>query len=122
MFYIIFGIIALVLSVIAITLLSKSKPVEEAPKEIDPECCGAHEICDLDLKKLNQEFVYFDDEELDAYKLREENNYKEKEIDEFRDILYTLKPQEIREWISSLEIRRICLPEPLKQELLSLLA
>jgi hypothetical protein len=122
MLYIFLGIIALVLAVIIITIFSKPKEQEEETKIIDAECCGAHEICDLDLRKLREEIVYFDDEELDAYKLIEGDKYKEEEIDEFRDILYSLQPNEIREWINSLEIRKIALPEPLKQELLSLLA
>lgn len=123
MLYIILGIIALIATVIIYTLLSKHKETEEVvTKEIDPECCGAHEICDLDLKKLNEEIEYFDDEELDLFISRPENKYNEEEIDIFRDILYTLKPQEIREWITSLEIRKVNLPEPLKQEVLSLLA
>lgn len=123
MLYIIFGIIALIATVIIYTLFSKQKETEEEEtKEIDPECCGAHEICDLDLKKLNEEIEYFDDEELDTFISRPENKYSEEEIDIFRDILYTLKPQEIREWITSLEIRKVNLPEPLKQEVLSLLA
>lgn len=123
MLYIILGIIALIATVIIYTLLSKhNEKEEEVTKEIDPECCGAHEICDLDLKKLNEEIEYFDDEELDLFISRPENKYSEEEIDIFRDILYTLKPQEIREWITSLEIRKVNLPEPLKQEVLSLLA
>jgi hypothetical protein len=124
MLYIIIGIIALMAIVIVYTLLSKPKEneKEEITKEIDPDCCGAHEICDLDLKKLNEEIEYFDDEELDTFISRPDDKYSEVEIDIFRDILYSLKPEEIREWITSLEIRKVNLPEPLKQEVLSLLA
>jgi len=122
MIYLIIGLIVLVAIVIAATLLSKpSKEGEEEIKEVDAECCGAHEICELDLRKLNNDIVYFEDEELDTYKHRQPTEYNEDEIDEFRDILYTLKSEEIREWINSLEIRQINLPEPLKQETLSLL-
>jgi len=122
MIYLIIGLIVLVAIVIAATLLSKpSKEGEEEIKEVDAECCGAHEICKLDLRKLNNDIVYFEDEELDTYKHRQPTEYNEDEIDEFRDILYTLKSEEIREWINSLEIRQINLPEPLKQETLSLL-
>ncbi|MGB5989703.1 MAG: hypothetical protein WBG43_08185 [Marinifilaceae bacterium] len=124
MLYIIIGIIALIAIVIVYTLLSKPKEneKEDITKEIDPACCGAHEICDLDLKKLNEEIEYFDDEELDTFISRPNDKYSEVEIDIFRDILYSLKPEEIREWITSLEIRKVNLPEPLKQEVLSLLA
>jgi len=122
MIYLIIGLIVLVAIVIAATLLSKpSKEGEEEIKEVDAECCGAHEICELDLRKLNNDIVYFEDEELDIFKHRQATEYNEEEIDEFRDILYTLKSEEIREWINSLEIRQINLPEPLKQETLSLL-
>jgi len=122
MIYLIIGLIVLVAIVIAATLLSKpSKEGEDEIKEVDAECCGAHEICELDLRKLNNDIVYFEDEELDIFKHRQATEYNEEEIDEFRDILYTLKSEEIREWINSLEIRQINLPEPLKQETLSLL-
>jgi len=122
MIYLIIGLIVLVAIVIAATLLSKpSKEGEDEIKEVDAECCGAHEICELDLRKLNNDIVYFEDEELDIFKHRQATEYNEEEIDEFRDILYTLKSEEIREWINSLEIREINLPEPLKQETLSLL-
>jgi len=123
MWYIIICLFALIAIVLLYTRFSKSgAATEEEIKEVDAECCGAHEICDLDLKKLNKEVDYFDDEELDTFKNRRETDYNEEEIDEFRDILYTLKDTEIREWITSLEIREVNLPEPLKQEVLSLLA
>lgn len=123
MIYLIIGLIVLVTIVIVATLLSKpSQEGEEEIKEVDAECCGAHEICELDLRKLNKDVVYFEDEELDSYRNRQSTDYNEEEIDEFRDILYTLKSEEIREWINSLEIREINLPEPLKQETLSLLS
>lgn len=120
--YLIIGLILLILIVLIATLLSKKTEETEEPKEINSECCGAHEICELDLRKLNKTIIYFDDEELDNYKHRQSTDYNESEIDEFRDVLYTLNPQDIREWINSLEIREISLPEPLKQETLSLLA
>ncbi len=88
----------------------KAKPMEE--------CCGAHEICETDLlRKMSQEIIYFDDEELDKYKNYEADDYNDEQIDEFREVLYSLKPNEIEDWVRSLDLREIEMPSIIKSEL-----
>ena len=95
MTYIVLGIFVLVGIVSVFTIFSKEKdkPTNEEKEEEErpSDCCGAHEICEVELKKLSRKIEYFDDEELDKYKHKGELEYQDNEIEDFRDILYTLK-------------------------------
>ncbi len=95
----------------------------EVENSISLDCCGAHEICDFE-EMLNNpdEIVYFEDEELDRYKGVNPNEYEDEQIDEFREVLYTLDGEEVRKWLLSIERRKIQLPSVLKQEAIQLLA
>jgi len=87
------------------------------------DCCGAHEICEFDQMKMNESIVeYYDDEELDAYKNIDENSYTNNQIEQFREVLYTLKTDEIKFWLLSIERRHIQLPAILKSEARMLMA
>ncbi|HBL77291.1 MAG: hypothetical protein A2W90_22030 [Bacteroidetes bacterium GWF2_42_66] len=98
-------------------------PVPESVREIPSECCGAHEVCEFEeLIVKSQEIVYFEDEELDRFKGRNGTDYSDEQIDEFRDVLYTLLPKEINSWLKSLESREIQLPSILNQEARQLIA
>ncbi len=119
-------ILVLVLAIVAIvaTLMEqrseRKKRVEVENEQTEPmeECCGAHEICETDLlKKMSQEIVYFEDEELDNYKNFEADDYNDEQIDEFREVLYSLKPNEIEDWVRSLDLREIEIPSIIKSEL-----
>lgn len=93
----------------------KEMPV---PQEAPEVCCGAHEICERDslLAAVSKQIEYYEDEELDAYKGIPSNNYEEKAIDEFREVLYTLRETEVAGWLRSLQLRGIELPDELKDE------
>jgi len=100
----------------------KGEVEEEAASEPMEECCGAHEVCETDLiNKLSEEIIYYEDEELDAYKNFEENDYNDDQIDEFREVLYSLKEKEIEGWIKSLDLRKIEMPSVIKSELVFML-
>lgn len=121
MIYLVIGIIGLLILVALFTFLSRSGKEKQAPVVAPPaDCCGAHEICEKGLKKATTTIEYFDDEELDAYADTPSDLYNDAQIDHFREILYTLLPQEIPDWLISLEKRRILFPDLLKQELLDL--
>jgi hypothetical protein len=95
----------------------ESEVAEDAAEPAE-ECCGAHEICETDLlNKMSEEIIYYEDEELDEYKNFEENDYNDDQIDEFREVLYSLKEKEIEGWIRSLELRKIEMPSVIKSEL-----
>lgn len=90
-------------------------PVVET--NIDPSCCGAHEVCDFDATKVDPTIVeYFEDEELDKLRAINPGDYTEEQIDQLREVLYTLQTHEIRKWLLSLERRYIHLPDFLIQE------
>ena len=90
----------------------------DAPPVVSEECCGQHEVCERDslLAAASKKIEYYDDEELDAYYGKESNRYNEKEVEEFREVLYTMRETEVAGWIRSLQLRGINLPDQLKDE------
>lgn len=94
---------------------------EEIPQEVNPvdmECCGAHEICEKDslLAALSKQIEYYNDEELDRFRGREGDEYTPEEADEFRDVLYTMRSDEVAGWVRSLQLRMVNLPDEVKDE------
>ena len=89
------------------------------PREILEECCGQHEVCERDslLAAVSKQIEYYDDEELDRFKGRASNEYTEEEVEEFREILYSMKEDEVAGWSRSLQLRNVELPDELKDEL-----
>ena len=82
-------------------------------------CCGAHEVCETDsLLASSPTPVYFEDEELDTFRLRDEKTYSQQEIAQFEEVLFTLREKEVAEWLKSLQIRNINLPSIIKEEAL----
>lgn len=78
------------------------------------ECCGLHAVCEK--KITDSEPLYFDDEELDRYSGREPQTYTQEEVEEFREVLYTLLPEDVYSWGASLTLRNISLPVQLRDE------
>lgn len=95
--------------------------LEEAPHvvTVDSECCGQHQICEKEslLAAVSKQIEYYDDEELDRFKGRPSDGYSEEEIEEFRDILYSMQEVDVAGWSRSLQLRGIELPDELKDEL-----
>jgi len=94
---------------------------EEIPQEVNPvdmECCGQHEVCEKDslLAALSKDIEYYNDEELDRFRGREGDEYAPEEADEFRDVLYTMRSDEVAGWVRSLQLRMINLPDEVKDE------
>ena len=87
------------------------------------ECCGEHEVCEKGKIKraLRTDIEYFDDEELDRYRGTLPDDYDDEAVEEFREVLYTMHPSEIEDWLKSLELREVALPNALKDELFMLL-
>lgn len=81
----------------------------------DEECCGLHVVCEKDLP-LTDTPVYYDDEELDRFAGRQPDDFTADEIEEFREVLYTLLPADIYPWGISLTRRNIPLPLSLRDE------
>lgn len=98
-------------------------PVADIPNRADNDetpCCGMHITCEKDslLASVSETIDYFDDEELDRYRGRSADNYSDAEIEEFRDVLLTLLPDDIAPWARSLQLRGINLPTAVRDELL----
>lgn len=65
-----------------------------------------------------KEIEYYNDEELDKFVGRKADDYDEEEIEEFAEVLHTMRPNEISEWCRSLTLRHIELPNTLKDEII----
>lgn len=95
----------------------------ETPAIPAGECCGKHAVCEK--QKLAEarlrEAQYFDDEELDRFIGRKSDGYTDQEVEEFRYIMYTMRQDEVREWMECLQAREIELPDELKEECYSMM-
>lgn len=88
-------------------------------RQADTECCGQHETCERDslLAAVSKQVEYYDDEELDEYKGVPSDEYTSEQVEQFREILYTMQEVEVAGWSRSLQLRGINLPDELKDEL-----
>ena len=84
----------------------------------DMECCGQHETCEKEslLAAISRQIEYYNDEELDRFRGMKGDDYSPDEIEEFRDVLYTMKEDEVAGWVRSLQLRGLELPNELKDE------
>lgn len=101
-----------------------SQPAPTAGSEDDSECCGMHITCERDslLASVSAGIEYFDDEELDRFAGREPQSYTDDETEEFREVLLTLRPDDIAPWARSIQLRGITLPDEVREELLLIVA
>lgn len=90
----------------------------------DDGCCGMHITCEKDslLASVSPGIEYFDDEELDAYAGRPADGYTDEETEQFRDVLLTLRPDDIAAWGRSVQLRGITLPAVVREELLMIVS
>ena len=73
-----------------------NKIVQTEIQEPPQECCGRHLVCERDslLAGVSKTIEYYDDEELDAWKGIEPDSYTPEQIELFREIFYTLRPED----------------------------
>lgn len=122
-------LILFALGVVAYVILGLRRRLEQnsnaSPKEDaeDKNCaggdtCGVSCFCDdRALKRqISEEIIYFEDEELDHLRGIAPDAYTDEQIDAFSDVLTTLRPDEVPDWLHSLQLRGIHLPEALKEE------
>ncbi len=98
---------------------SDSATPADAPEaaEGDEQCCGLHLQCEKGLTATDQ-IIYYDDEELDAFRGRPADAYSDPETELFRDVLLTLLPSDIAGWARSLQLRGIEMPAAVRQEMM----
>ena len=65
--------------------------------------------------------LYFDDEELDRFKGMKPEEYSDADIEEFRQVLYTMREDEVENWAHCMETRGIELPVQIREEILLML-
>ena len=129
-FYIFVAMVAVGVVLYLLDLRSrKNEPQDAAPEapkvaDCDTDCCSTHEVCpsEMILEGCNAEIVYFDDEELDAFKGRAADAYTPEEEEQFRDVLYTLLPADLLPWEQSMKKRGIILPSAIRNEFVMLYA
>lgn len=127
-FYIGIGaLIVLALFAAITTLLTKKK--EGEPDVVMPtsgdcsSCDGTDDKCEqvCMMEAATREIEYYDDEELDRFRGRQSNQYTDEEAEEFANILYTMQPQEAKDWNRSLILREINVPNQIKDELITMI-
>ncbi len=64
---------------------------------------------------------YYDDQELDAFAGMGEDDYTPEQVDQFRDVLYTLQPADLAGWHASVCRRGITLPRAIADEFIMLI-
>ena len=97
--------------------------VEEMPGVERPRpdgCCGQHEICEKEslLAAVSKDIEYYEDEHLDRFRNRPSDCYSDEEVEEFQDVLFTMRNDEVAGWVRSLQLRGINLPDDLKDDVI----
>ena len=96
-------------------------PEEESVlNPVDMECCGQHEVCEKEslLAAISKQVEYYNDEELDRFRGVPSDGFSVDETEEFREILYTMRNDEVAGWVRSLQLRGVSLPDGIKDEVL----
>lgn len=117
-------VIAFTIAVSVWNNIQRKRGLPEAGQEplARPEgCCGAHSVCEHTEEELKAGAEYFDDEELDRFAHKRSHEYSNEEADEFREVFYTLYDKEKSEWLRSLRLRHIALPQQVKQEMVAMM-
>lgn len=113
-------ILAALVIVGGLCYLAYRRDPDKQVNEPEQACCGMHITCEKDslLPTVSETIEYYDDEELDRFKGRQPDDYTTAEIEEFRDVLLTLRPEEIAGWGRSIQLRGVTLPPEIREELL----
>lgn len=122
MSYLIIALIALGVLTAAFSMLVRRKGDDERivlPSLADcATCSGSDERCEQEcmMEAATKPIEYYDDEELDVFRGRPADRYTDNEAALFAEVLYTMRPDEVRGWTRSLTLRGIDLPNQLKDE------
>lgn len=116
-----------IVAAVATKMLMRGDGVDTAAPVNAGSDCGT---CNGDNDKCEQTCMmeaavkpveYYDDEELDQYRGRPSDGYTDDEAEQFRDILYTMRQDEVAGWNRSLILRGINLPNQVKDEVVMLI-
>jgi len=115
-----------IVAAVATKMLMRGDGVEPAPINAGSDCgtCnGDNDKCEQTcmMEAAVKPVEYYDDEELDQYRGRPSDGYTDDEAEQFRDILYTMRQDEVAGWNRSLILRGINLPNQVKDEVVMLI-
>ena len=101
----------------------KSGEIEQKqPSDVsnsDGECCGQHLVCEREtLLQTNAHIDYYDDEELDALADIAPEQYTESQYQMLREVFDSLSEKDVPGWCRSIQLRRIQLPQDIREEAL----
>ncbi len=118
-------VIAIIVLGIVVGVVAKFSSGEDDAPVVTAEgdcasCSGDNTRCmhDCIMEASIRDVVYYDDEELDIYAGRPEDRYTKAEVERFRDVLLTMRPEEVAGWSVSLSRRGITPPEEIRDEML----
>ena len=117
MLYLMISLLALGL-LVALLGRKDDSPVVQ-PKGDCSTCDGSPQArCEQDcmMEAATRAPEYFDDEELDSFRHRRATDYTDEEADLFREVMTTMRPEEVAAWGRSLTLRGIELPNQVKDE------
>ena len=103
--------------------IAANDEVEVAPQGCADEGCGLRSICPSEqilVGECKQEITYYEDEELDAFAGRGEDDYTPEEEEQWRDVLYTQQPADLLGWGQSIKHRGLVMPAAIRQEFMQL--
>lgn len=89
------------------------------------ESCGIRSICPSEqilAGECKPQVTYYDDEELDRFAGRGDEDYTAEEEEQWRDVLYTLLPGDLIGWGQSIKHRGLTMPAAIRDEFLQLAA
>lgn len=125
MLYLVIILVALGLVTALFTLFNRSADDTETPIVVQESCStcnGENDKCEQEcmMEAATKDIEYYDDEELDVFRGRESDSYTEQEVEQFSEVLYTMRPNEVKGWTRSLTLRGVNLPNQLKDEVFAL--
>ena len=86
-------------------------------------CNGENSKCEQEcmMEAATRPVEYYDDEELDNFRGTPSDGYSDDAAEQFADVLYTMRADEVAGWCRSLHLRGIELPDQLKDEVTMLI-
>ena len=126
MWILIVALIALGLFSALLSLLWHNKDGDDTVINAGADCStcnGDNAKCEQTcmMEAATKDVEYFDDEELDRFSARTSDSYTDDEAEAFREVLYTMRPSEVKAWSRSLTLRGISLPDQVKDEVFVLM-
>lgn len=124
LYYVLYFALLIVLAVVMHKIFRRKDINDDLPQ--DSSACNACSsepgkcLHDCVIENSVGDIEYFDDEELDEYKGRTSDSYTDEEAGQFAEVMYTMKPEEVKDWLKSLNLRDVNLPDQLKDEAIML--